>query len=243
MGSQQLLPGLALVLPLAPADTRPQAVRAHGHVFLPLLQSSKAVVGTVSPLQPAALQRQAGQQPAQADTQLAAVHTAAAAAVRTATARTAAAVAAGAAAARTETARTEVAHTAAAGAVAAHTAVAHTAAARTEAAGAVVAHTAAARTEVAGAEAVHTAAARIPVQADKAAATAPAARRHKVVAPHRLARLALRVPHAIQPLAAEDGHPASKGLVGSPDQPGQHRPVLLWSPRQRRQAAQPPSGR
>ncbi len=215
MGSQQLLPGLALVLPLAPADTRPQAVRAHGHVFLPLLQSSKAVVGTVSPLQPAALQRQAGQQPAQADTQLAAVHTAAAVA------------------ARTETARTEVAHTA----------VAHTAAARTAAAGAVVAHTAAARTEVAGAEAVHTAAARIPVQADKAAATAPAARRHKVVVPHRLARLALRVPHAIQPLAAEDGHPASKGLVGSPDQPGQHRPVLLWSPRQRRQAAQPPSGR
>ncbi len=231
MGSQQLLPGLALVLPLAPADTRPQAVRAHGHVFLPLLQSSKAVVGTVSPLQPAALQRQAGQQPAQADTQLAAVHTAAA--VRTATARTAAAGAAQTAAARTETARTEVA-----GAVAVRTATA-----RTAAAGAVVAHTAAARTEVAGAEAVHTAAARIPVQADKAAATAPAARRHKVVVPHRLARLALRVPHAIQPLAAEDGHPASKGLVGSPDQPGQHRPVLLWSPRQRRQAAQPPSGR
>ncbi len=205
MGSQQLLPGQALVLPLAPADTRPQAVRAHGHVFLPLLQSSKAVVGTVSPLQPAALQRQAGQQPAQADTQLAAVHTAAA--VRTATARTAAA-----------------------GAV-----VAHTAAARTEAAGAVAAHTVA----------VHTAAARIPVQADKAAATAPAARRHKVVVPHRLARLARlarRVPHAIQPQAAEDGHPASKGLVGSPDQPGQQRPVLLWSPRQRRQAAQPPSG-
>ncbi len=227
MGSQQLLPGLALVLPLAPADTRPQAVRAHGHVFLPLLQSSKAVVGTVSPLQPAALQRQAGQQPAQADTQLAAVHTAAA--VRTATARTAAAGAAQTAAARTEVA----------GAVAVRTATA-----RTEAAGAVVAHTAAARTEAAGAVAAHTVAARIPVQADKAAATAPAARRHKVVVPHRLARrLALRVPHAIQPLAAEDGHPASKGLVGSPDQPGQHRPVLLWSPRQRRQAAQPPSGR
>ncbi len=236
MGSQQLLPGQALVLPLAPADTRPQAVRAHGHVFLPLLQSSKAVVGTVSPLQPAALQRQAGQQPAQADTQLAAVHTAAA--VRTATARTAAAGAAQTAAARTETARTEVA-----GAVAVRTATA-----RTAAAGAVVAHTAAARTEAAGAVAahnvaVHTAAARIPVQADKAAATAPAARRHKVVVPHRLARLALRVPHAIQPLAAEDGHPASKGLVGSPDQPGRQRPVLLWSPRQRRQAAQPPSGR
>ncbi len=229
MGSQQLLPGLALVLPLAPADTRPQAVRAHGHVFLPLLQSSKAVVGTVSPLQPAALQRQAGQQPAQADTQLAAVHTAAA--VRTEVA--------GAEAAHTAAARTEVA-----GAVAVRTATA-----RTAAAGAVVAHTAAARTEAAGAVAahtvaVHTAAARIPVQADKAAATAPAARRHKVVVPHRLARrLALRVPHAIQPLAAEDGHPASKGLVGSPDQPGQHRPVLLWSPRQRRQAAQPPSGR
>ncbi len=229
MGSQQLLPGLALVLPLAPADTRPQAVRAHGHVFLPLLQSSKAVVGTVSPLQPAALQRQAGQQPAQADTQLAAVHTAAA--VRTEVA--------GAEAAHTAAARTEVA-----GAVAVRTATA-----RTAAAGAVVAHTAAARTEAAGAVAahtvaVHTAAARIPVQADKAAATAPAARRHKVVVPHRLARrLALRVPHAIQPLAAEDGHPASKGLVGSPDQPGQHGPVLLWSPRQRRQAAQPPSGR
>ncbi len=234
MGSQQLLPGLALVLPLAPADTRPQAVRAHGHVFLPLLQSSKAVVGTVSPLQPAALQRQAGQQPAQADTQLAAVHTAAA--VRT---EVAGAEAAHTAAARTEVAgavavRTATARTAAAGAV-----VAHTAAARTEAAGAVAAHTVAAHTV-----AVHTAAARIPVQADKAAATAPAARRHKVVVPHRLARrLALRVPHAIQPLAAEDGHPASKGLVGSPDQPGQHRPVLLWSPRQRRQAAQPPSGR
>ncbi len=233
MGSQQLLPGLALVLPLAPADTRPQAVRAHGHVFLPLLQSSKAVVGTVSPLQPAALQRQAGQQPAQADTQLAAVHTAAA--VRTATARTAAAGAAQTAAARTETARTEVA-----GAVAVRTATA-----RTAAAGAVVAHTAAARTEAAGAVAahtvaVHTAAARIPVQADKAAATAPAARRHKVVAPHRLAR---RVPHAIQPQTAEDGHPASKVLAVSPDQPGQQRPVLLWSPRQRRQAAQPPSGR
>ncbi len=234
MGSQQLLPGLALVLPLAPADTRPQAVRAHGHVFLPLLQSSKAVVGTVSPLQPAALQRQAGQQPAQADTQLAAVHTAAAAAVRTATARTAAA---GAEAAHTAAARTETARTEVAGAVAVRTA-----AVRTEAAGAVTAHTAAARTEAAGAVAVHTAAARIPVQADKAAATAPAARRHKVVVPHRLARLALRVPHAIQPLAAEDGHPASKGLVGSPDQPGQQRPVLRWSPRQRRQAAQPPSG-
>ncbi len=233
MGSQQLLPGQALVLLLGPADTRPRAVRAHGHVFLQLLQSSKAVDGTVSPLQPAALQRQAGQQPAQADTQLAAVHTAAA--VRNATARTAAA---GAVAARTETARTAAAHTAAAGAVAAHTA-----AARTAAAGAVVAHTAAARTEVAGAVVAHTAAARIPVQADKAAATAPAARRHKVVVPHRLARLARRVPHAIQPLAAEDGHPASKVLAVSPDQPGQQRPVLLWSPRQRRQAAQPPSGR
>ncbi len=170
-GFQLLLPGQALALAPVQVDTRPRAVRAHGHVSLPPLRSSKAAAGTVSPLQPAALRRPAELPPAQADTRPAAVHTAAAA----------------------------------------HTEVVRTVAARTE---------------VADIAVVHTAAARMPVQADKAVATAPAARRrHKAVAlAHRPVLLVQWVPHAIQPQAAADGYPASKGLAGSPDRQVQQRP-------------------